>query len=374
MYFKLFENWLSLPENFLFWKLPLASERLDDIIAQRDMQKSIAHSRENQTTYSFIEHMIVSDYATLIETKLDEAFHAINPNEYKIFSGFEREDKSSAAQKRYFNIRHHLEYFFKNDIRRNSNPDAQLNAFRRWIDISDELLKRHCYEGFLLIFVNLEVLAKPHLIAGLPKCTQIAYYKLLHLNSPDGNHSALRNYITENRSASDLPPLIFWYKALNVSNIALEKLKEKQECLLQDIERLDDRIDDLKMQHSRHRLRKARREKRTVESLINALSEDIHAQTKQSDNMISDIRSVKKKPALKIAPNHIVAYEIIKKRYEAYQQDLRERGLSTEPTTQRSANASTLYSSKLLPFFWTRKGKSSDEYWAELFFTNSGPK
>lgn len=227
-----FRTCLTTKDNKFFWQKPLASERFDKLIADRKFQKSIAHSRKNQLMYSFIESKIASDYALLIDTKLREQLKQFTLDDFNDISGFERKEKSNSRQQSYFKLRQELEFFLKNDIQQHKScPDAQLNAFRRWINISDLLLRHHCYEGFLLVFVNLQLIADKQLIDGLPVSVRNNYNQLCQLSSPIGNHSTLRHFMNTHQSESDFTPLFFTYHAIGALDESLESLKDKEVLL-----------------------------------------------------------------------------------------------------------------------------------------------
>ncbi|VEB30463.1 Uncharacterised protein [Legionella pneumophila] len=231
-----FRTCLTTKDNKFFWQKPLASERFDKLIADRKFQKSIAHSRKNQLMYSFIESKIASDYALLIDTKLREQLKQFTLDDFNDISGFERKEKSNSRQQSYFKLRQELEFFLKNDIQQHKScPDAQLNAFRRWINISDLLLRHHCYECFLLVFVNLQLIADKQLIDGLPVSVRNNYNQLCQLSSPIGNHSTLRHFMNTHQSESDFTPLFFTYHAIGALDESLESLKDKEVLLKKTI-------------------------------------------------------------------------------------------------------------------------------------------
>lgn len=354
-----FRSWLTKKNNYLFWHQTFPSEKLDELITDDQIQKSIANSQTNQVLYAYIEKSIVRNYALLIDLKLREAFKMLTIAEFEEPSGFERKEKSSLTQKHYFETRQHLEYFLKHDIKQHDNPDAQLNAFRRWIDISSELLKRHCYEGFLLIFVNLQLIANPHLINGLPESSRTTYLNLVELSALDKNHSALRKFCQSNRDEHDLFPLIFWYHAVIILNESIGKLMRLKIKINKEMKDLKKHPDDNKLEDlmsERGELRKS----------LKTISTNIKDQLNQRENILAEIKTAQTIPVSVLPLNLVNTYHKIKLRHT---KEEIEQARQQFQTIQHNnpLHSSQLYNQKLLPSFWSRRGKNPDKYWEEIF-------
>lgn len=388
-----FQDWLKQSGNQQFWYKPVASEYLDNILTNKDIQKSIAKSKTNQTLYSYLEHRIVADYAHLIDSKLREVFKKINIGEFQDPSGFESKHKSTHNQYHYFELRNQLELFLKQDIQQHHDaPDAELNAFRRWIEISDMLLRRHCYEGFLLIFINLQLISRPNLINGLPGEMQKNYHELCKLSSPDKNHQALRHFINNNKSDRDFSPLIFTYHAIAMLNESIVHIREhlillkcRRKNVAKEITQLQKEVDpevlkeisNLIEQHKRlpkglrkenthliELMRENRKLLRELKRNHKIMSQEIQ---QRSDllNLIKREQSSEVKPI----PEHLEkTYNRIYFRYSKYKVQQHLNILPAVPSTDRNATPpAQLYSHHLLPSFWQRKGNSPETYWKEVF-------
>lgn len=370
----------------------MASERFDKLIADRKFQKAIAHSRKNQLMYSFIESKIASDYALLIDTKLREQLKQFTLDDFNDISGFERKEKSNSRQQSYFKLRQELEFFLKNDIQQHkSRPDAQLNAFRRWINISDLLLRHHCYEGFLLVFVNLQLIADKQLIDGLPVSVRNNYNQLCQLSSPIGNHSTLRHFMNTHQSESDFTPLFFTYHAIGALDESLESLKDKEVLLKKQLKHLNKKLNHLrravtpevidiiyeflknkqqipkKMMERRGHLIQLLEEVGCVGKQLKQIQINVQEQLEQRANLVGLI--IKEQ---KTTPRTIPDY--LEKTHNIIQHRFNKQSIATvklpnpvEPTTEKILSSSSLYKSKLLPNFWNRHGKSSSSYWEEVF-------
>ncbi|HAT8831056.1 TPA: Dot/Icm T4SS effector MavA [Legionella pneumophila] len=387
-----FRTCLTTKDNKFFWQKPLASERFDKLIADRKFQKSIAHSRKNQLMYSFIESKIASDYALLIDTKLREQLKQFTLDDFNDISGFERKEKSNSRQQSYFKLRQELEFFLKNDIQQHKScPDAQLNAFRRWINISDLLLRHHCYEGFLLVFVNLQLIADKQLIDGLPVSVRNNYNQLCQLSSPIGNHSTLRHFMNTHQSESDFTPLFFTYHAIGALDESLESLKDKEVLLKKQLKHLNKKLNHVrrevtpevidiiyeflknkqqipkKMMERRGHLIQLLEEVGCVGKQLKQIQINVQEQLEQRANLVGLI--IKEQQAM---PRALPEY--LEKTYNIIQHRFNKQSIATvklpnplEPTTEKTLSSSCLYKNKLLPHFWNRHGKSPSSYWEDVF-------
>lgn len=389
---KIFRNWLNDSNNQQFWLKPIPSEHMDKLISQVPFQKSIAGSKKNQLIYSYIENKIVLDYTNLIDLKLRGVFKNLDKEEFREPNGFENKAKSSLQQKQYFELRDQLEFFLKHDIQQHqTNPDAQLNAFRRWVEVSDSLLKRHCYEGFLLIFINVQLIAKPHLINGLPPGLQQNYQELCRLSAPDRNHSALRQFIATNSNERDFTPLIFSTHAITMLNESIINIRQ-QELLLKsrrkevyrEIIRLQGDLDPVIFKTINNLIedhQKIPRQLRTGHLyLIDLLRENrrIPRQIKRNHGILAEqfeqrsnlINLIEKEQSYnpKTIPDYLEkTYNRITSRYKKNKLAQLMDVPTPELVSSRNAIPSRLYSQHLLPSFWHRSGRSVDKHWNEVF-------
>lgn len=369
----------------------MASERFDRLIADKKFQKSVARSRKNQLMYSFIESKIASDYALLIDIKLREQLQQITLDDFNDISGFERKEKSNLRQQSYFKLRQQLEFFLKNDIQQHKScPDSRLNAFRRWVNISDLLLRHHCYEGFLLVFVNLQLIADKQLIDGLPVSVRNNYNQLCQLSSPIGNHGALRHFMNIHQSESDFTPLFFTYHAIGALDESLESLKDKEMILKKQLKHLNKKLNHLKkeiapevidiisellknkqqipkkMMERREHVIQTMKEVRCTRKHLKQIQVNVRDQLEQRANLVGLIAK-EQKATPRMMPEYLKkTHNIIKHRFNK-QFIATAKQSELESTTDRTPRSSSLYKSKLLPHFWNRHGKTSSSYWDEVF-------
>jgi len=341
----------------------MPSEYLDNALADPKTQKALVTHKWSRLFHLYLENRIVDEYALLIDVKLREAFKLLTLDEFKSPCGFECKDKSSEAQQYYFKTRNYLEYFIKQDIKQHDNPDAQLNAFRRWVSISEQLLNRHCYEGFLLIIVNLQLIEKKHLVEGLPLSHQKLYKQLCELSDGRKNHSALRNYMNTNKSKQDFFPLLLWHHATGTLNESQNKLHNGVEELTERKDNINKKIAHLKKCHSKHRLHKAKKERSVINKELRAYSLAEKENNYQRKKILREIKAAQKQPLPRIDEAQQRTYEELIERYRKETSELSRRNIPSEPSSSRTIEPSKLYSNKLLPSFWSRKGLSQDKYW-----------
>lgn len=357
-----FRKWLKKDNNCHLWKQPIPSEQFDKLLSRPEIQRSIAKSKRNQHVYSYIENKITSDYAWLIDYKLREALKELHLDDFRHPSGFESKIKSCDRQRNYFELRDNFEHFLKHDIKQHhDNPDAELNAFRRWVEVSDLLLKRHCYEGFLLVFFNTYLLAKPHLVNGLPAGLRQRYDYLCHLVEPGFNHAPLRHYIQRNKNENDLPPLIFNYHAIAVLNESIAQLREKEINLKQRKRDLCHRITKLDHHYrpeNHDEIAQASLELLDIPKQIRTIQLNVIDQFEQRARLIHEISD-----AQKVSINKIPEY--LETSYNHMKALRQERPL--EHPGKSPTRPATLYSHKLLPGFWSRKGSTAEQYWNNIF-------
>lgn len=389
-----FRAWLKEDRNREFWLQRLASRRIDAIISDPQIQKSIANSRTNQLRLSAIESKITSDYALLIDSKLREIYSQFPSEDFERSSGFEGKNKSNLLQQSYFETRGHIEYFLKSEIKLNSRgPDAQLNAFIRWINIADLLLRRHCYEGFLLVVVNLDLISNETLVNGLPDSLRDRFNRLCALKSPDRNHTALKNYIKEHQNSRDFTPLFLNYHPILILNESLALLLEKKKKAAKDQKRIIASISELEnregpdlialmqyrlsknlnlpAKHHRQRsffteLRTILEEQETNESYLLRLNEEMAHQIKLREDILLTIEREQKASYAPLPLYLNQTYNLIAKEHKKYiMQDASNIVSNNSPGVDNTP--STLYSSKLLPGFWNRHRKLVETYWEGFF-------
>lgn len=361
-----FRKWLKKNDNGHLWKQPMPSEQFDKLVSRPEIQRSIAKSKRNQHVYSYIENKITTDYAWLIDYKLREALKGLHLDDLRDPSGFESKSKSNDRQRNYFDLRDNLEHFLKHDIKQHhDNPDAELNAFRRWVEVSDLLLKRHCYEGFLLVFFNTYLLAKPHLVSGLPTGLRQRYYYLCHLGDTGCNHAPLRHYIHHNKKEHDFPPLIFNYHAIAVLNESIEQLEEKEINLKQNRRNLCHKITKLD-QHYRpenyDEIVQASLELLAIPEQIRIIQFNVKDQFEQRARLIHEISGAQKASINKLPVYLEASYDQMKALHKDKPLELPAKS-STRPAT--------LYSHKLLPGFWNRNCSTSEKYWKNIFSSST---
>lgn len=366
-----FQTYLEKQENSLFWLKPLPSRKMDVCISDPKIQHDIAKNG-HLPFIVYVERTIVFDYAMLIDQKLRLAFNGLTREEFKNPEGFERKDRSSKNQAHYYNVRNHLEYLIKSEIQQ-ENPDAQLNAFRRWVMIAQELLNRHCYEGYLLVAVHLQLNATPQLINGLPKSIRKSYSDLIQLCASDKNHCALRNHIKAHQQKHDLPPILFWHHAMTVLNCSMERhqtnidaLRAQKEKLKQDIAQYVFKFNDPNpLTHLKNDLVSVRRK-------IGKHIRSFNSELRQKNRLLTEIENAQAIHGRLLNEHHEGTYSLIKHEYEAkidcaYNTPCLSARASQRSEAQKATPSSTLYSNKLLPSFWSRKCRTAESLWGEAF-------
>lgn len=366
-----FQTYLEKQENSLFWLKSLPSRKVDECISDPKIQQDITKNG-HLPFIVYVERTIVFDYAMLIDQKLRLAFNGLTQEEFKNPEGFERKDRSSKNQAHYYNVRNHLEYLIKTEIQQ-ENPDAQLNAFRRWIMIAHELLNRHCYEGYLLVSVHLQLIATPQLINGLPKSIRKSYGDLIQLCASDKNHCALRNHIKTHQQKHDLPPIIFWHHAMTVLNCSMERHQTDIDALRAQKEKLKQDIAHYAHSHNApNALTHLKNELVSVKRKIGKHVRSFNSELKQKYRILNEIENAQKIRGRLLNGHHEGTYSQIKHEYEAkndraYNTPCLSARASQSSKTEKISPSSTLYSNKLLPSFWTRKGRSAEHFWGEAF-------
>jgi len=330
-----FRIWLSKKENAFFWIKPLASEKIDLLITDPDIQKSIEKNKSNQAFYAFIENSIVSDYALLIELKLRHAFKCLRLDEFENPSGFERKEKSSLKQQKYFNTRNTLEFFLRQDINQHGHSDAQLNAFRRWI--------------------------------GLPASSRSIFKSLCELSSSDKNHSALRHYIQINQTKTELEPLLLRYHAIILLNASMDNLQDRKATLLKQNNKINKSIIICKKDPDHKKLEQLDIERLNIRTQLNSVSKQFKDQLKQRCTILEKVLAAQQVIVAEIPLNLEQTYKQVCARYNKHEVTLIRQSKDSILLDKNKNVVSDLYSNKLLPSFWNRRGKSAEQYWQELF-------
>lgn len=369
----MFHQWLSSQDNVLFWRKPMASEKLDQLISNQSIQESIAGNKKNHQKYAYIESQIVMDYALLIDFKLRQAFNSLVKQDFENPVGFERKEQANANQRQYIAVRDYFQFFVNHEMSQYpKGSDAQVNAFRRWVAISDLLLQRHCYEGFIIITSALQVLGTPYLIASLPKHLQENYTLHSELALFDGNHKTIRAYMLTHKSRKDFSPLLFTQHAITILIEAIAQLRcqqfalnAKKKMLLEEICKLSVlyyQTNEKKYHNAIAALIQARTR---ITNQIVDLSKIIHHHCEQRSVLVAGILKEQHIPFLNELPVYLEqTYTQIKNRY---QHTKTNNNTLRKPTSSLAERSSDLYTKKLLPSFWQRRGQSADEFWATAF-------
>lgn len=373
-----FDSWLNQEENRFFWNKALPSETLDKVLADSKMQYIIANNSQHRDFYTFIETTIIKDYAELIDTLLRNAVHKLPLNDFVRLKGFEDAKQMSPEQTHYFAVRKHIQYFVIQDIQQHQNIDAQLSAFRRWIDIADQLEKKGCYEGLALVFSNLSLMEKPHLLEGLPKCTQNTFERLRKLTC---NKSALREQIKNSTSKNPLYAVYLWLHDLIHLKESIAKA-ENQEQQLRDEKKSLKR--ELRRERSAEMILRLIDKRNKNDHNLQTAVNDTQGQRAQRNAIYTEIAQQLSIPAPRtMRRNKWATYQVIVDRYNKASEDdrsypsprnsPRKKAPADKEKTETTIPASNLYSKQLLPSFFARKGKTAEKYWQQVFSVSNGP-
>lgn len=318
----LFVRWLTDPQNNLFLKEPLASEKFDDLSYDPELWASIVDNKQNRETYNLIEQQICSEYAFLIDYKLREVFYTLTEEEFKNPKGFECRLKSSFRQNNYFVLTEHLEFFVKSDIQNKADhPLARLNAFKRWIEISNILFNQYCYEGFFLIFTNLQTIARDDILNALPKKSLEQYKSLATLCKVSGNFHELRSLILQNMQHNIFPPLVLWFRDLRFLNETIEKANNAHKELITALEALDLKIEQTNSNTDLNLMFELIQQKDLIynQYWLNRIL--IIDQTKRIDAILEEIKKAQITPLNKLPIQLEQSYKRIELRFNQYQLD-----------------------------------------------------
>ncbi|MGM9452895.1 RasGEF domain-containing protein [Legionella bozemanae] len=120
----------NLIEKQQFLTKPNAAFEWDEMLAEKETRRKIKRDPERHVFFAYIESRFAYDHARLFDVKLRTA-------------------NSSAEE--HLEVRKVLKYFVREDINKHSCQDAQMHAFRRWVDTAIMLRKRHNYEAYFLV-------------------------------------------------------------------------------------------------------------------------------------------------------------------------------------------------------------------------------
>lgn len=324
---------------------PMPSSYLDDLISNPSMLFLLGSDSGFLLTFIRLEKKVANDYALMIDTKLRAIFKRFDIDYFSNPIGFLGQVKPNLLQREYVEIRNQFEHLMQKEIKYQKNPDVQLNAFRRWIDIADDLLQRHCYEGFLLISVNLLVQARDFIIKGLPDYYQKKYECFCTLIHPRSCHKNLKNYIKNNRSKNDFCPIIFWVQTLNSILETISDKKNGLELLLRDkiVLNKKDQKHKIAILHSINIL-----ETKKTEILLKILAEQnqkLETLPTHLDNTFNQMRSSYNKDSIKEA----------------------RVDFSSTPKTPIGQMPSSLFSHKLIPPQGSSGTQTREAFWQEAF-------
>jgi hypothetical protein len=364
-----------------FWEQPVTSKTWDEAIANPVVQQDIANKKD-QGLYALVEQKIASDHAMLVDNLLRASFLNIPISDFRVASGFGNPAKASAAVKNYNEVHAYLSFFVKQDIGQHINsPDARLNAFRRWVSVSSLLLENGSYEGFVLVFTNLQVLATPQLEHGLPLPLLREYNRMCQLNAPIKNQGALRQHIDEQAHEKSLSPLLLRFRDINTLNETLETLQDRKAHFTKRIELINKNIskriedgeqseelqsylDEKKAKLARFQ-RIIKRKEKTIDELLLA-----------RENILISIANEKRQPADALS-NHLqgiyreirkdYAHEAAKEKEKENDEVITPSSAPASPRGHQRERTSTLYSEKMLPGFFSRGRVSPDKHWEEVF-------
>lgn len=366
----IFLKWLKRDPHPAFWQQPLAAEKLDSILGDAKMSSSIAGSWRNQSLYHFIDLQIATDYANLIDSKLRAAVALLSLDDFKNPEWFTSKEKANMRQSNYFLVRNYFTHLIKKDISQHKHADAKLSAFRRWIQISQILLKQHCYEGFLLVFTDLQTLETPQLLKGLPKPFLTLYNELRQLSDPLKNYSALSNYVKKNKQKGDFIPLFLWFRQITMLDESIVNIKNSTTQLKQ-------KMRTLSQEHisSEKELIESEAVRKRTDSQLQAMPSLEGNLNGQKEVILNSIRETKE--ALKVTQNQLpghleLAYKkiVISYNTEILRQGKQEReDTIRRPRPTSIEKTSKLYSNHLLPSFWSMPFMSADEYWDRVYGT-----
>jgi hypothetical protein len=370
-----FLEWLKSDPHPAFWQQPLAAEKLDRILSDPKMKSSIAGSWRNQSLYHFIDLQIANDYAHLIDSKLRAAVALLSLEDFKNPEWFTRKEKANMRQSNYFLVRNYFSHLIKKDIIQHQHPDAKLSAFRRWIHISQILLTHHCYEGFLLVFTDLQTLETPQLVKGLPQPLLTLYNQLRQLSDPIKNYAALNAYVKQNKQEGDFIPLFLWFRQITMLEESLQNIKNSTTQLKEKMRSLSQE----KVCSEKELIESVAVRKRT-DSQLQAMPGMVENLKGQKVTILGSIRDIKQ--ALMVnqrqLPGHLeLAYKKVVISYNT--ETLRQGKQNNEDTLRRPRSSpiektSKLYSRHLLPSFWANPFLSTNEYWDRVYGANCSLK
>ncbi|MCC5792622.1 MAG: hypothetical protein JJT82_08470 [Legionellaceae bacterium] len=362
-----FLNWYNA--HRLFLKEPLASQEWDKKIADPLSQKALQSSKKAQKIYQSTEARLVHDYSDLLDGQLRKVVRRLKLKDFADPSGFSDLRKGSAALKRFFACRSTLENFINDDICGHSQRDAQLHAFRRWIEIAKLLLtKHHNYEANSLVIMRLlQIDAEWQFSNELPKSTQSDYHLFCSLLFPSQNFKALRSHIAAHPHPRNFSPTFLLAKDMMFLNEAIGDVhaRSKSKALKPSDDAYENVIIKEKMLEHFFAIKKQNRKK-----LQPHLSQTYTLLTEQYQAVHSSRRSASR-PRRHSADAALPKLESILADEGTGHQRKRSKSLDSGdrtnaiPTPSEPIKATNLYTRKLLPSFWNRKCHQ-ERYWEKL--------
>lgn len=302
----------------------------DTKIGESKIQKAIATSRKAQRLFRSMESTLACELTALIDTQLRLAFAKIPLTDFSNPKGFAKLENASDAQKHYYHTQDVLSYFIQQDIQRHNNRDSQLNAFRRWIIVAENLLARHNYEAYFFVIACLVSLEIDYKFGKeLPEGLRTRFDQHNQLVSPQDNFSALHRYINSHKQSErcDLLPVMILSRTITDLDEKIGSQKVKTNAL------------DGKTLFRERLLKK--------QAILNTI-----ADIKKANN---------KTPCLP---------QVLQDKYHEMEKDFlykENTPLHPKSRSARSTSESKLYN-KLAPSWWKRGGSlSKNAYWEKVF-------
>lgn len=320
-----FTSWTELYPNFL--QQPLASRKVDSVIANEVLQHEFKHSKNIRNHFMYFDNQIIRDYTQLVDLKLREGFARIEQKDFANPKGFSDGKKASEGVRFFFQIRETLEFFVRDDICSHPRYSSRLNAFRRWLSIADSLLDSYNYDGFHLVMAVLTLIdSQHHLTNNLPFNAKLQFNRLEKLIDESCNHKNLRTMIDSETNSLSLKPVFMYSSDITRLNQAKESVRDN-DITLKNISKTD----------------------------------FIQSSKIWKTQLLETIRH-RQSISLPPLPEHLVdTYNQMNKLYN-------DASMRSDLQSPRNSNKGfkiqcTLYRKDLLPSFWARRGVSPEKFW-----------
>ncbi|KTD65221.1 RasGEF domain-containing protein [Legionella spiritensis] len=332
----------------------------DTMIADPSMQKAIAGSSKARILYSYVENAIARDHATLIDRKLREAIEGFGYEDYVNTEGFAKANKRTAKQQQYAAVYGVLEWYIKNDILQHTNRDSRLNAFRRWITVAELLLKRHNYDGaalvgFYLVALNTDLKCDNELPAACKK----KYDDLLTLISPCGNYKMLNQRMAAYKHPDDLMPMFLVSRQITPLNDVLGEEANRD-------------INDVRPKEKLYRCHKSRHE--LIKKFIRKESNKDFSLPEHLNKTFHRAQYYWKTSSKVEIPAAACGRQDSSNSVKSLKNSVFSLFRINTQVADRPVTSSQLYSKGLLPSFWSRGGRSPENYWDRMFSIDSQNK